>query len=91
MQAYARDLAYIHDTGFTAFVRKAAPGLLRLLRRYGIHSGLVVDAGCGRLTSIPVPASNVIVRGIGAAGNVSAGGGAVIGWAPWSVRTSTCA
>ncbi len=47
MQAYARDLAYIHDTGFTAFVRKAAPGLLRLLRQYGIHSGLVVDAGCG--------------------------------------------
>src|SRR5579871_1799926 len=47
MKAYAQDLAYIHDTGFTGFVRKAAPGLLRLLRENGVPSGLVVDAGCG--------------------------------------------
>src|SRR5579871_693166 len=47
MRAYDRDLAYIHDTGFTAFVRKSTPGLLRLLRRYGVANGLVVDAGCG--------------------------------------------
>ena len=47
MPAYDRDLAYIHDTGFTAFARKAAPGLLRLLRENGIDGGLVVDAGCG--------------------------------------------
>ena len=47
MAAYERDLAYIHDTGFTGFVRKAAPGLLRLLRQSHIPGGLVVDAGCG--------------------------------------------
>jgi SAM-dependent methyltransferase len=47
MMAYDRDLAYIHDTGFTGFVRKAAPGLLRLLRTARIPGGLVVDAGCG--------------------------------------------
>lgn len=47
MPAYDRDLAYIHDTGFTGFVRKAAPGLLRLLRQNRILGGLVVDAGCG--------------------------------------------
>jgi len=47
MTAYDRDLAYIHDTGFTGFARKAAPGLLRLLRENGIADGLVVDAGCG--------------------------------------------
>ena len=47
MAAYDRDLAYIHDTGFTGFVRKAAPGLLRLLRQNRIAGGLVVDAGCG--------------------------------------------
>ena len=47
MTAYGRDLAYIHDTGFTGFARKAAPGLLRLLRENGIADGLVVDAGCG--------------------------------------------
>ena len=47
MPAYDRDLAYIHDTGFTGFVRKAAPGMLRLLWQNGIRSGLVVDAGCG--------------------------------------------
>jgi SAM-dependent methyltransferase len=47
MKAYAQDLAYIHDTGFTGFARKAAPGLLRILRQSGIRGGLVVDAGCG--------------------------------------------
>jgi SAM-dependent methyltransferase len=47
MTAYDRDLAYIHDTGFTGFVRKAAPGLLRLLRQNRIFGGRVVDAGCG--------------------------------------------
>jgi len=47
MAAYDRDLAYIHDTGFTGFARKAAPGLLRLLRQSRILGGLVVDAGCG--------------------------------------------
>ena len=47
MAAYDRDLAYIHDTGFTGFVKKAAPGLLRLLRQSRIRGGLVVDAGCG--------------------------------------------
>jgi SAM-dependent methyltransferase len=47
MTAYDRDLAYIHDTGFTGFARKAAPGLLRMLRLNGIRGGRVVDAGCG--------------------------------------------
>jgi SAM-dependent methyltransferase len=44
---YQRDLAYIHDTGFTGFVAKAAPGLLCMLRQNRSHGGLVVDAGCG--------------------------------------------
>jgi SAM-dependent methyltransferase len=47
MASYDRDLAYIHDTGFTGFARKAAPGLLRLLRQNRVSGGLVVDAGCG--------------------------------------------
>ena len=47
MTAYDRDLAYIHDTGFTGFARKAAPGLLRLLRQNRVPGGMVVDAGCG--------------------------------------------
>jgi len=47
VKAYARDLAYIHDTGYTGFVKKAAPGLLRLLQQNGVLHGLVVDAGCG--------------------------------------------
>lgn len=47
MTAYERDLAYIHDTGFSGFARKAAPGLLRLLRENRVLGGLVVDAGCG--------------------------------------------
>jgi SAM-dependent methyltransferase len=47
MNGYQSDLAYIHDAGFGDFARKAAPGLLAVLRRAGIRSGLVVDLGCG--------------------------------------------
>ena len=47
MGAYERDLAYVHDAGFTGFIRKAAPGLMGLLRKSGVKNGLVVDAGCG--------------------------------------------
>jgi len=44
---YAGDLAAIHDAGFGGFSARAAPGLLRRLRRAGIRDGLVVDLGCG--------------------------------------------
>jgi SAM-dependent methyltransferase len=47
MEAYQRDLAYIHDAGFTGYVRGLAPGVLALLRRHGARGGLVVDLGCG--------------------------------------------
>jgi SAM-dependent methyltransferase len=45
--AYASDLAYIHHTGFTGHISKAAPGLLRLLGQSRMATGLVVDLGCG--------------------------------------------
>jgi SAM-dependent methyltransferase len=45
--AYHDDLAYIHDTGYGAFARSAAPVLLGALRRQGFPRGLVVDLGCG--------------------------------------------
>jgi SAM-dependent methyltransferase len=44
---YQADLAYIHDSAFSGFVRDAAPWLLQTLRKHGIHRGLVVDLGCG--------------------------------------------
>jgi len=47
MKGYQRDLAYIHDAGFGDFARKSAPGLLAILRKAGIRTGLVVDVGCG--------------------------------------------
>jgi SAM-dependent methyltransferase len=47
MKLYGEHLAYIHDVGFGGFARGAAPGLLALLRKSGIHDGLVVDLGCG--------------------------------------------
>ena len=47
MSAYADDLAYIHHHGFSGFAEEAAPGILEMLWRGGIHEGLVVDAGCG--------------------------------------------
>lgn len=47
MPGYHPDLAYIHDAGFGDYARKSAPGLLAILRRAGIRTGLVVDLGCG--------------------------------------------
>ncbi|HYW42390.1 MAG TPA: class I SAM-dependent methyltransferase [Bryobacteraceae bacterium] len=47
MAFYGADLAYIHDTGFSDYIRGAAPGLLRILRQNGVAGGLVVDLGCG--------------------------------------------
>src|SRR5579863_439018 len=47
MPLYGDDLAYIHDAAFSDYGRKAAPGLLRILRRLGIKGGLVIDLGCG--------------------------------------------
>jgi len=44
---YAEDLAYIQHAGYGEFARRAAPGLLRLLRDAEIREGLVVDLGCG--------------------------------------------
>jgi SAM-dependent methyltransferase len=47
MKAYEDDLAYIHDQGFGDYARTAAPGLLEMVRKAGITSGLVIDLGCG--------------------------------------------
>jgi SAM-dependent methyltransferase len=47
MAFYGRDLAYIHDAGFGDFASRAAPEILRLLRRRGIRGGRVVELGCG--------------------------------------------
>jgi SAM-dependent methyltransferase len=47
MRPYREDLAYIHDVGYTDFVRRAAPALLEILRRHGLTDGCVVDLGCG--------------------------------------------
>lgn len=44
---YDDDLAYIHDVGFSGFAEGCTAGLLEILRKAGIHDGLVVDLGCG--------------------------------------------
>lgn len=44
---YAEDLAYIHDAGFLAFARQAAPYLLKRLRRRCEAGARVVEIGCG--------------------------------------------
>lgn len=44
---YAADLAYVHDAGFLAFARRAAPGVLGLLRRHCRPGARVVEIGCG--------------------------------------------
>jgi SAM-dependent methyltransferase len=45
-EGFQADIAWIHDTAFSHFALSAAPGLLDLLRRCGVSSGLVVDLGC---------------------------------------------
>jgi len=45
--AYRADLAFIHDTGFGGVATAAADELLGLLGASGIHTGQVVDLGCG--------------------------------------------
>jgi SAM-dependent methyltransferase len=47
MTIYGDDLAYIHDAGFSEYALRAAPELIRELKRSGIAGGLVVDLGCG--------------------------------------------
>ncbi|MGA8767004.1 MAG: class I SAM-dependent methyltransferase [Candidatus Acidiferrales bacterium] len=47
MRGYRRDLAFIHDAGFSGYALGAAPGLLRILKTHKITRGLVVDLGCG--------------------------------------------
>jgi SAM-dependent methyltransferase len=44
---YSADLAYIHDVGFGAYARRAAPEIVRLLRSRGLRRGRVVEFGCG--------------------------------------------
>ena len=44
---YAADLAYVHDAGFLGFAGRAAPGVLRLLRRHCRSGARVVEIGCG--------------------------------------------
>jgi SAM-dependent methyltransferase len=44
---YSTDLAYIHDAGFAGYAERAAPELIRTLRRHGIGRGRLVDVGCG--------------------------------------------
>jgi SAM-dependent methyltransferase len=44
---YAADLAYVHDAGFLAFARRAAPGIVQQLRRHCRRGVRVVEIGCG--------------------------------------------
>ncbi len=43
---YADDLAFVHDVGFTNYIRAATPFLLTQVRAASTH-GTVVDLGCG--------------------------------------------
>ncbi|GAB4530411.1 MAG: hypothetical protein Tsb0014_13050 [Pleurocapsa sp.] len=44
---YQQDLAYIHDVGFSDFALQSAPGIIEILHRNNVPSGLIVDLGCG--------------------------------------------
>jgi len=44
---YQEDLSYIHEKGFTSFVREISPSILEKMRHYNINNGTVIDIGCG--------------------------------------------
>lgn len=44
---YGKDLAYIHDVGFGAFARGAAPYVIERCAAAGFGGGRIVDLGCG--------------------------------------------
>lgn len=44
---YKKDLAFIHDAGFSKWALESAPGILAILKQNAIREGLVVDLGCG--------------------------------------------
>jgi SAM-dependent methyltransferase len=44
---YKEDLAYIHDVGYGDYAIESAPGILNILTQNRIHTGLIVDLGCG--------------------------------------------
>lgn len=44
---YGEDLARIHVEGYGSHWERAAPAVLRFLKRAGIERGLLVDLGCG--------------------------------------------
>src|SRR5438067_1992152 len=65
MEFYRDDLAHIHDSGFGHYARNAAPLLFENLRSQGLHSGLVIDLGCGSgILSEAIAASGYDVLGI---------------------------
>ncbi len=47
MMAYAEDLAYIHEVGYSDHVIQSTPGIQQLLAENQIPNGLVVELGCG--------------------------------------------
>ncbi len=62
---YNEDLAYIHDVGFSDYALKSAPGILEILKRSQILTGLVIDLGCGSgLSAKVLHQSNYQVLGI---------------------------
>jgi SAM-dependent methyltransferase len=46
-KAYQEDLAYVHDVGFTKFIKESAPFILQTIKMCGINQGQVIDLGCG--------------------------------------------
>ena len=44
---YRKDLAFIHDDGFSAFSLDAALGLLKLFSRFPLPSPKIFELGCG--------------------------------------------
>ncbi len=95
--AYDRDLALIHNAGFSHVSQAAASLLVQELTRRGNQRGLVVDLGCGGGQLLAeVAAAGFQVRGVDAsevmleiAGQRLPGGRFELG-SVWDVEISSC-
>ena len=62
---YRKDLAYVHDVGFSNYIRQLIPGIIGILQQNQITEGLIVDLGCGSgLSTQKLVESNYSVLGV---------------------------
>ncbi len=68
---YRKDLAYVHDVGFSDYIQQLIPGIIDILQQNRITEGLIVDLGCGSgLSTLKLVESGYSVLGVDISGDM---------------------